>query len=326
MSLPWIEKYRPSRLDKIVSHQHIVEVLKRFIQNKNFPNLILFGSSGVGKTSLIHACANELFGKNTNLMTLEINASEERGIDIIRTRITQFSGIQTTFEEVDVPIKLVILDEADSMTVDAQLALKNVIDTYSKTTRFCLICNCIKKIHYSLISRCTKFRLQPLRKSQIKEYVKSICELEGINISDLAIDEILKYSNGDMRRILNLLQAIHTTYKRITPECISNYLNKIPKDLIVQIFLSIIQKPIDASFEAIRSLIHENSYSFNELLRNLNDLLIEQLSGNQIIQLDDIQIFEMMKCLGKIEYQSSSNVNILIASLVSSIKCIFNKK
>lgn len=331
-TLPWIEKYRPFSLDKIISHQNIVSILRKYLNNNTIPNLILFGSPGTGKTSIIKACANELYGTSVNIMTLEINASEERGIDIVRSRITQFANSKSIFSWGEIAastIKLVILDEADSMTVDAQIALKNTIDTYSHTTRFCLICNCIKKIHYSLISRCIRFRFHPLPKQQIFEHIKNLCKIESVDITDSAINEIIKYSHGDMRRVVNVLQSVQTAYSHIDINCINKYLNQISVTEINLIIKSLLENTIKESYDTISELITRNGYSFYELIIMINDVIINHISKKKQIKtnishlLDKIctdKLLVIINRLGKIEYQIFSNVNtnILIASLVSS--------
>lgn len=331
--LPWIEKYRPTSLDKIISHEYIVSSLHKYVQNKTLPNLILFGVPGTGKTSMIKSCANELFGNAMKIMTLEINASEERGVDIVRTRITQFANSHPTFsweEPKCSNIKLIILDEADSMTFDAQLALKNVIDSYSDTTRFCLICNCIKKIHFSLISRCVKFRVQPLQTTQIFNHVKEICEKENVTITKDAIDEIIQYAHGDMRRVINVLQSIHTAYDNVNDKCVQKYLNQIPKNIIEIIMKSLLLDDVKTSHDKIYKIIHDNGYSFYELIDNINTKILLQLFDgtvfyeNQNKIINQKQLLELIQHLGKIEQQifSNININILLMSLISIFKSI----
>lgn len=339
---PWIEKFRPVTLENVISHEHIICALKQYIMKKTLPNLILYGSPGTGKTSIIRACSNELYGNASKIMTLEINASEERGIDIVRTRITQFANShQTQTHNTITPYpKLIILDEADSMTVDAQIALKNVIDTFSFSTRFCLVCNCLKKIHFSLISRCIRFRLQPLQPMQIQMRIQNICASENIEITPDAINEIIKYSHGDMRRVVNVLQSIHTAYADnncINEICVHTYLNLISPKTIEHIILLLFKHNICNACTTIDAIIRENGFSFHELISKISDIITEYLISteqnknytainNDILhilkQTDTKKLLEILRKLGKIEYQLFSNVpfSILLPKLSGIIK------
>ena len=162
---PWVEKYRPSTLDDLVAHKEIIGVLRRLIQADKLPHTLLYGPPGTGKTSTILAAARDMYGANFKAMTLELNASDDRGIDVVRNQIKEFAGTRRLFSR---GIKLIILDEADMMTNDAQFALRRVIEKYTSNARFCLICNYANKIIPALQSRCTKFRFAPLAPDQVR--------------------------------------------------------------------------------------------------------------------------------------------------------------
>lgn len=202
--LPWVEKYRPQRLEDLVAHEDIVKIITNLIDNDNLPHLLLYGPPGTGKTSTIVAAAKRMYGKAYGSMTLELNASDTRGIDVVRHEIKEFAGTQQLFNR---GIKLIILDEADAMTADAQAALRRVIEKYTKNARFCLICNYVSKIIPALQSRCTRFRFAPLAPSQIEGRLEEVARSEGVTMTEDGKQAILRLSGGDMRRVLNLLQS-----------------------------------------------------------------------------------------------------------------------
>lgn len=157
--MPFVEKYRPENLDRIISHVEIVKTIRKFIESKKLPHLLFHGPPGTGKTSCMIAIAKELYGSQYRNMTLELNASDDRGIGVVRDQIKSFCSTQQLMSK---GMKLVILDESDSMTGPAQFALRRIVEKYSKTTRFCFICNFVSKIIPALQSRCTRFRFGPL--------------------------------------------------------------------------------------------------------------------------------------------------------------------
>jgi len=204
--MPWVEKYRPAKLEDLVAHEDIVAILTRLIDSDNLPHLLLYGPPGTGKTSTIVAAAKRMYGSTAaySSMALELNASDSRGIDVVRNEIKEFAGTRQLFHS---GIKLIILDEADAMTNDAQFALRRVIEKHTKNARFCLICNYVSKIIPALQSRCTRFRFAPLKQEQIRSRLVEVADAEKCNYTEDGIQAILDLSGGDMRRVLNLLQS-----------------------------------------------------------------------------------------------------------------------
>ena len=229
-NLPWIEKYRPTTLNEVLSHEEIIGTLKTFIKNKCLPHLLFYGNPGTGKSSIIAAVARELYGKYYPSMVMELNASDDRGIEVVRNKIKQFVISKSAFmyQNTDAALnsnfKLVILDEADAMTSDAQNILRKIVEKYTNNTRFCLICNYIQNINPALKSRCTIFRFSPIGDDKIKEKILQISIKENINIQESGIDTIVKRSNGDMRKVINILQSVSMSYPFINEENVNTSL------------------------------------------------------------------------------------------------------
>lgn len=325
-TIPWIEKYRPTNLSQVISHEKIIGILHKYIGKQCLPNIIMYGPPGIGKTTMIRACANELFGSEMTMRTLEINASEERGIAIVRTCIAKFAkSYSIQMGGIKSKLKMIILDEVDSMTYDAQNELKNIIDTFSNSTRFCLICNYIKKIQPSLISRCLKIRLHPLSNNDINKYISYICENEKIDITEKAKSEIILHSHYDMRRMINLLQSIHTAYEKIDVVCVNNYINNITQKTMHDILTLMINTSILDNHKNIFMLIKNECISLLELVNYLNTIITNHICGNEYCELFEKftveQLCNIVCKLGKIEYQIFSNVNANV--IISTICCIF---
>merc|ERR1712117_800162 len=204
-NLPWVEKYRPSGLGELISHEDIIRTIRKFMDENRLPHLLFYGPPGTGKTSTILACAKEVYpAKQFNSMVLELNASDDRGIGIVRGQILNFASTRTIFNS---GYKLVILDEADAMTQDAQNALRRIIEKFTDNVRFCLICNYLSKIIPALQSRCTRFRFGPLDPEQIMPRLVHVCEEESVEVTDDGKEALMRLSQGDMRKVLNILQS-----------------------------------------------------------------------------------------------------------------------
>jgi len=206
----WIEKYRPRRLEDIVDQEEVIQGLKNLLKGdvKEMPHLLFAGPPGTGKTTTALALARELYGDTWRDFVLELNASDERGINVIRERVKIFSQYFTPSE--NVPFKIVILDEADMMTSEAQTALRRIMEVHARVTRFILICNYITRIISPIQSRTAIFRFRRLPKEGAISYLKLICTKEGINCSPEVLDKIYDVSGGDLRKAINLLQSVST--------------------------------------------------------------------------------------------------------------------
>lgn len=215
--LPWTEKYRPQKLDEVIGHGEIISTLKSYVNAKNMPNLLFAGPPGIGKTTATLALARELLGEDYRSSLLELNASDERGIDVVRGKIKDFARSQSIAR---VPFKLIFLDEADSLTADAQHALRRTMELYVSATRFILSANYSSKIIEPIQSRCSVFRFRPLSEEEVEGMVERIAKSESLKVDKEAMEALKYVSEGDMRRAINALQGAALTSKHITSELV----------------------------------------------------------------------------------------------------------
>ncbi|CAH2237365.1 replication factor C subunit 4 [Pararge aegeria] len=265
---PWVEKYRPKTIDDIVDQGEVIQVLRECLAGGDLPHLLFYGPPGTGKTSAILAAARQLFGDITRDRVLELNASDERGIQVIRDKVKTFAQMTVSSIRPDgrpcPPYKLVILDEADSMTNAAQAALRRTMERETRTTRFCLICNYVSRIIPPITSRCSKFRFKPLARENVIKRLQDVCEAEGVDVgTGEVLHQAVDTCEGDMRRALTALQCCQRLLGKITSEGLIEVTGLVPDHLINE-FLSI--------------------KNYNELEKFVENFLMEAYSASQLLE------------------------------------------
>lgn len=269
--LPWVEKYRPTKMSEIVYHENIIKMLQKSIETGNLPHLMFYGDSGCGKTSTIKAICMHLFGpKLIKERVLELNASDERGIKVVRTTIKNFAKQAINPIKVEghpcPPFKVIILDEADAMTVDSQFALRRIIEKYSKNNRFCLLCNYYTRIINPLESRCSKFRFKSLDDKSIQKIVARIAKKEKITYSSQVVSDLIKVSKGDLRKVITTLyKAYQLDGSEIRDKTIHEITNFVPLRRIKSIY----------------QIIAKDTYQ--NLIKTVNDLILDAYSAQQFL-------------------------------------------
>ena len=280
---PWVEKYRPWGVGDVVSQEEVVAVMKKCLTGQDIPNLLFYGGPGTGKTSTILAMAREMFGSDDmQERVLELNSSDERGIDVIRNKVKSFSQRTVLSHRSDgLPcpaVKLVILDEADSMTQAAQEALRRIMEKESRSTRFCLICNYISRIIDPITSRCAKFRFKPLPRDQIEDKLRRISAEEGVRVSEGALGALFEASEGDLRKAITYLQSMARFQDADSQaEAEANQVYEIagfiPSQVMDDLLTACQSDSYDQLDTAIRALVAEG-YSANQLLSQLHDRIL----------------------------------------------------
>ncbi|KIW07833.1 uncharacterized protein PV09_01751 [Verruconis gallopava] len=312
---PWVEKYRPKTLSDVTAQDHTITVLQRTLQASNLPHMLFYGPPGTGKTSTILALAKQLYGPELfHSRVLELNASDERGISIVREKVKDFArqqlsnppsgpaGVEYRKKYPVPPFKIIILDEADSMTQDAQSALRRTMETYSKITRFCLVCNYVTRIIDPLASRCSKFRFKSLDKSNAGKRLEEIAQLEGVGLEVGAVDALVKCSDGDLRKAITYLQsaarlvgAMAANGKRNSDEdamVVDDVAaEKITVRMVEEIAGVIPDDTIQSLLQAMQP--QKNGSSYGAVSKVVEDLVADGWSGAQVLaQLYDKVIYE----------------------------------
>lgn len=264
--VPWNEKFRPKNLDQIAYQTEVVAALRRSLETANLPHLLFYGPPGTGKTSTILAVARELYGPNLwRQRILELNASDERGINIVRHKVKNFAKIAVGTSNLDPnypcpPFKILILDEADAMTRDAQSALRRTMERWSRVTRFCLICNYVSRIIAPVTSRCAKFRFQSLPTEHIIKKLRSICDAEGLTADDETYHALEEVSGGDLRKAITFLQSASvmvTDGQNIRPEHVLEVTVRVPKEFADAVFKSCLTGSFEDIYNAAEQSIQE---------------------------------------------------------------------
>jgi replication factor C subunit 3/5 len=313
--LLWSEKYRPKKLDNIIGQDNIVNSIKKMLKNGSFPHMLFHGISGTGKTSVIMTIARELYGNNLTFMVMKLDASDDRGINSVREEIKGFAEKITIFNK---GIKLIILDEADSMTFDAQFALRRIIEKYSDTTRFCLICNYENKIISPIKSRCANFRFQPIKEKYLVQRLDKISKKEKIKIDNKSLNIIANLAKGDFRKGINLLQSVSLRSDNINEEVCYNISGIPPVKVINKIFRYLINDKYD--FDKVYKLFKKNltnSYSVSIILKELISRIILNIDN-----FEDKKLAKITSELSDLESKVSNSTfgDIYLTSIISIFK------
>ncbi|ABP49619.1 MULTISPECIES: replication factor C small subunit [Pyrobaculum] len=310
----WFEKYRPRSFDEVVDLEEVKARLREFVRGGNMPHLLFYGPPGTGKTTMALVLARELYGEYWRENTLELNASDERGINVIRERVKEFARTAPVGKA---PFKLVILDEADNMTSDAQQALRRIMEMYAQNTRFILLANYVSRIIDPIISRCAVFRFSPMPRSLMAERLRHIAKSEGIELRDDAIDLIYEVSEGDMRKAINLLQVAAATSKVVDANAVASATTMIRPADVVELFNLAFNGDVTKAREKLRELMYVKGIAGIDFIRAFQRELIR-------MPLDDEVKAEIAELLAEVDYRltQGSDEELQLLYLLSKLGAI----
>jgi len=267
----WVEKYRPAKLADVVGQDAIVERLMAYIKSKSLPHLLFAGPAGTGKTTSAIAIAKDLYGEPWRQYFQELNASDERGIDVVREKIKEFAR---TAPIGDHAFKILFLDEADALTSDAQAALRRTMEKYTRTCRFILSCNFSSKIIDPIQSRCAVFRFRPIRGEDVGKHLKKIAKAEKITITKDGLEALLYVAQGDMRRAINALQVAASVNKKIDDEVLYQVTSTARPEDVKKLIEIALKGQFLAARETLDQLLINYGLSGEDIVKQIHKTIV----------------------------------------------------
>jgi len=314
----WTEKYRPKTLNEVVGQKHVTERLKAYVSSGNMPHLLLTGPAGTGKTTCSLAMAKEMFGEEWKGNFIELNASDERGIDVVRGKIKEFARTAPLGKA---EFKIIFMDEADALTSDAQAALRRTMEKYSKICRFILSCNYSSKIIDPIQSRCAVFRFSPLTVEDVSEYLNMIIKNENVKIENDALEGLVHVARGDLRRAVNSLQVAASLDKPITLDVIYQTTGQAKPEEVKKMLETALNGNFVPAREMLDNIMINYGLSGQDIIRQIHSLFFD-------LSITDSEKVRLMDKTGEIEFRivEGSNERIQIEALLAYLVMVGGSK
>ncbi len=305
----WVEKYRPRRLSEIIGQKNIVERLSAYARTKSMPHMLFAGPAGSGKTTAAIALARELYGDQWRDSLIELNASDERGIDVVRGKVKDFARAAPIGE---LRFKIIFLDEADSLTSDAQAALRRTMERYTQTCRFILSCNYSSKIIPPIQSRCAVFRFRPLGEAEVKTYLGRIASAEGLDITGDGMSAICELAAGDLRKATNVLQVSASLGSRVDQDVVFESTESIKPSEVKDLLTTALSGNFTGARSKLDELIVKHGLSGEDIVQSIHRTVFD-------LPVDEDAKIKLIDRVGEAEFRivSGSSERIQLEALIA---------